>query len=601
MSRDPALRRGALRTTIGIARPHLRSHRLLMAGGLVALLAEVALRVLEPWPVKVVVDAVTVSLGADRGAAAGQPPATPALLIACGVLLVGIVGLRAIVQYCSTIAFALVGSRVATALRARVFSHLQSLSLQYHAKSPAGDTVQRIIGDIGRLQEVAVTAGLPLVGNIITLVVLAVVMTVLDPLLAVVVLLAAAAYLLLSRGGTPRITAAARSSRRSEGDLANTAAETLGAIRVVQAYGLEHQRVRAFDRGNQKALAQGVRSRRLAAALERGTDVIVGVALAAVLVAGGWRVMAGAMTPGDLVIFTMYLKIALRPLKDLAKYTGRIARATASGERVAELLDEPVVIADRPGARALGRVRGDLLFDDITVYDGHGRLLFDGLSTRIRPGETVCLLGPSGAGKTTLASLIVRAADPAAGAIRIDGVDVRDATLASLRGNVTVVLQESVLFATTVRENIRAGRDGASDAEVEAAARRSRAHDFIVQLPDGYDTVLGGRGDTLSGGQRQRIAIARALLRDAPIVVLDEATTGLDPAAKAAVTESIAELTRGRTTVSITHDPAGIRGADRILWIEQGRIVEDGAPDELLARPSSRVSEWFRTSLREAS
>ncbi|GAA3653586.1 ABC transporter ATP-binding protein [Microbacterium marinilacus] len=600
-----ATRRGgtgrSLRTTFSIARPHLRGHGLLIAGGMATLLVEVVLRVLEPWPIKVVVDAVSVSLGADSGATAGLPAATVPLLLACGVLLLGLVGLRAIAQYCSTIAFALVGSRVATALRARVFAHLQSLGLGYHSHAKAGDTVQRVIGDIGRLQEVAVTAGLPLVGNIVTLVVLSVVMLVLDPLLAVVVLLAAGAYLLLSRRGAPRITAAARSTRRSEGDLANTAAETLGAIRVVQAYGLEGQRAEAFDRGNARALSQGVKSRRLAAALERSTDVIVGLALAVVLVAGGWRVIDGAMTPGDLVIFTMYLKIALRPLKDLAKYTGRIARATASGERVAELLEERVDIADRPGTPPLGPVSGDIRFDAVTVDDGHGRRLFDELTLDIAAGETVCLLGPSGAGKSTLAGLLTRTSDPFSGAVRIDGVDVRDATVSSVRGSVTVVLQESVLFAASVRDNIRAGRPDASDADVERAARRALAHDFVTALPRGYDTVLGGRGDTLSGGQRQRIAIARALLRDAPIVVLDEATTGLDPAARAAVAASIAELTRGRTTLSVTHDATSVRDADRIVWLEDGRIVEDGTPRSLLADPGSRVAAWFRESLQEAS
>ncbi|NRG41894.1 ABC transporter ATP-binding protein [Rathayibacter sp. VKM Ac-2835] len=583
---------GALRRSLGIVRPHLREHRFLMLGGLVALLAEVILRVLEPWPLKIVIDSVSASLGATAGANAGTPPATIGLLVACGAILLGLVGLRAITAYLSTIAFALVGSRVATALRARVFAHVQALSLRYHTVSSAGDTVQRLVGDIGRLQEVAVTAGLPLVGNVITLVVLTVVMLWLDPLLTLVVIGAAIVYLVSSRRSSSSITSASRSTRKGEGALADTAAQTLGAIRVVQAYGLEKEVGGAFDRGNATALHQGVKARRLAAALERRTDVIVGAATALVLAGGGWRVLEGQMTPGDLVVFTMYLKIAMRPLKDLAKYTGRIARAAASGEQVADLLDEEIEVHDRPGARALVTTAGAVSFEAIGVDDGYGRALFTDLSLQLRGGESVCLLGASGAGKSTLVSLLVRASDPRRGRIAIDGTDLRDATLASLRSSISLLLQDSVLFATTVRENIRYGRLDASDADVEEAARRANALDFVLALPHGFETVLGERGGTLSGGQRQRIAIARALLRDAPVVVLDEATTGLDPEARAQVAQSLAELTRGRTTISITHDPAAIAGADRLLWLEDGRIVEDGTPEELLGR-DSRVAAWF--------
>ena len=592
---------GPLRRTLRTIRPHLPPHRLLIAGGLAALFAEVVLRVLEPWPVKIVVDAVTVSLGANLGAAPGTPAATPTLLIACGAILMGLVALRAMTSYVSTIAFALVGSRVATDLRARVFDHVQALSLRYHSVASAGDTVQRLVGDIGRLQEVAVTAGLPLVGNIMTLIVLTGVMLWLDPLLTVVVVIAAVVYLLVSRPSAKAITSASRKTRKGEGALATTASETLGAIRVVQAYGLERILAGAFTAGNQTALTEGVQARRLAAALERRTDVIVGAATAIVVAGGGWRVVQGQMTTGDLVIYLLYLKIAMKPLKDLAKYTGRIARAAASGERVADLLDERIDVADRPDAFRMPPARGELTLSDVTVKDGRGQPLFDALQLSIPAGQNVCLLGPSGAGKSTLVGLLLRMVDPVAGEARIDGIDVRDVTLASLRSQVSILLQDSVLFATTVRENIRYGRLDAGDEEVEDAARRANAAEFITALPDGYDTVLGSRGNTLSGGQRQRIAIARAMLRDAPIVILDEATTGLDPAGRALVEASLERLTRDRTTITITHDSQSVRRADRVLWLEQGRIIEDGSPRELLARPESRLSQWFAGSQGEVS
>ncbi|MFV0375431.1 ABC transporter ATP-binding protein [Microbacterium sp.] len=592
------LRAGPLRRTLSIVAPHTRPHRWLMVGGLVALLSEVVFRVLEPWPLKLVIDALAVRLGATGQATAGIPAATIELLVACGAVLVGLVALRAATSYLATVAFALVGSRVATDLRARLFAHLQALSMRYHAVAPTGDTVQRLVGDVGRLQEVAVSAGLPLAGNLLTLVVLAVAMLWLDPMLTVVVAVAALAYLGLSHRSAGAITAASRTTRKGEGALAETANESLGAIRVVQAYGLEEQLGGAFARGNAKALREGVKARRLAAALERRTDVIVGIATAVVLVGGGWQVMQDQLSPGDLVVFAAYLKIAMRPLKDLAKYTGRIARAAASGERVADLLDQRVEIQDAPGAVPLVVERGEVDVEGVFLADGRGRPLFRNLSLHVAGGESVCLLGPSGAGKSTLTNLIVRAVDPQWGTVRIDGQDLRACTVDSVRSAVSILLQETVLFATTVRENIRFGRLDATDDEVEAAARAALAHDFLIALPQGYDTVLGGRGDDLSGGQRQRIAIARALLRDAPIVILDEATTGLDPQSRASVAASLARLTSDRTTITVTHDPLVAAAADRLLWVEDGRILEDGSPDDLRVRRGSRVAAWFRVAGR---
>lgn len=589
----PAPSRGPLQRTLAIVIPYLRDHRLLLIAGVITLILEVGFRILEPWPLKIAIDSLAVSLGASGEATTGIPPATTGLLVACGAILLGVIVLRAVTSFFSTVAFALVGSRIATKLRAAVFSHLQSLPLRYHAVAPAGDTVQRVVGDVGRLQEVAVSAGLPLIANVLTLVILTGVMIWMDPLLALIVVAAAAAYFLLSRRSTGAITVAARTTRKGEGALAETANEALGAIRVVQAYGLEEELSGAFAKGNQKALREGVRARRLAAALERRTDVIVGLAMAIVLVVGGWRVLQQHITPGDLVVFTAYLKIALRPLKDLAKYTGRIARAAASGERIADLLDEPVVVKDRAIAWPLDAPHGEVSFRNVFLTDGRGQRLFTDLNLTVRAGETVCLLGPSGAGKSTLASLVTRAVDPVGGSVHIDGTDLRDVTLASVRANVSILLQETVLFATSVRENIRYGRLDATDIEVELAARAALADEFISALPQGYETVLGSRGGTLSGGQRQRIAIARAMLRGAPVVILDEATTGLDPKARATVSASLARLAQGRTTIVITHDPVAVSGADRLVWLEDGQIQEQGTPEECRSRSGSRIATWF--------
>ncbi|MBG6183471.1 ATP-binding cassette subfamily B protein [Arthrobacter sp. CAN_A214] len=572
-----------LRRTLGIIRPHLGRHKALMGGGVLALLFEVAFRVLEPWPVKYVVDAITRSLGAEF--AGTGPVATPAFLLACGAALVLLTGLRALCNFLATVAFALTGSRVATELRGRVFSHVQALSARYHSSARTGDTVQRLVGDVGRLQEVGVSAGLPLLANCITLVAMAGVMFWLDPLLALVVALACASFLLLSRLSTGKITVAARRTRKGEGALANTAQESLGAIKVVQTYGLEETLADRFGASNEKTLRDGVQSRRLAAALERRTDVIVGFATAVVLAGGGWRVVQGAMTPGDLVLFLMYLKTSMKPLRDLAKYTGRIARATASGERVADLLDEQVDIRDAEDAAPLGKVWGDVELRNVTAGYAAAAPVLKDVTLTFLGGRRTAVVGPSGSGKSTLVSLLVRMMDPVSGSVHLDGRDLRAITLASLRANVSLVLQDSVLFTGTIRENIRYGRIDATDAEVESAARTASVHGFVSAFADGYDTVVGERGGTLSGGQRQRIAIARALLRNAPVVILDEVTTGLDQDSRSEVLLGLETLTRDRTTITITHEPSVALDADCIIWLQDGRVLLQGTPDDLRKDP----------------
>jgi ATP-binding cassette subfamily B protein len=283
----------------------------------------------------------------------------------------------------------------------------------------------------------------------------------------------------------------------------------------------------------------------------------------------------------------------MKPLRDMAKYTGRIARASASGERIADLLDEEVEIQDPPRPEPMPTCDGTVDLRGVTARDGHGRPLFRDLDLHVPAGQHVGILGPSGGGKSTLVSYLLRLAEPESGQLRVGGQDVRRVRREDLRRHVAILPQESVLFTVSVRENIRYGRIGATDAEVEEAARRAGAHGFVSALPDGYDTVLGNRGDTLSGGQRQRLAIARAIIRRSSVVVLDEATTGLDPASKAQVNESIRELSRGRTMLSITHDAAVVAGLDRVLWIEDGAILEDGSPQDLAADPDSHYARWM--------
>lgn len=563
----------ALKRTVAAVRPHLRPHRKLVAGGLLAMFAQVGFRILEPFPVKFVV---------DRISADGASPTRSTILFmaAMGGLVILAAAARALANYASTIAFALAGTRAATSIRAQVFEHVQQLSLKQHGKLRTGDLVQRMIGDVGRLQEVAVMAGLPLLGNVVTFVAMVVVMLVLDPLLTVGGLVATIVFLIMTKRRSPAITAAARKTRRSEGDLATQVAETVGALPVVQAFQLEDETQAAFKAANKKNLKDGVKARRLAAGLERRTDVIVAAATATVLSVGGWRVLTGVLSVGDLVIFLTFIKASMKPLRDLAKYTGRIAKASASGERVVDLLDTDPEIRDLPEAKDAPPLRGAIEMDRIHLAYEAGSWALREVDLRIAAGETVALIGPSGGGKSSLAALLLRLTEPTRGVLTYDGVDAADLTVRSVREQISVVLQEPVLFATSIRENIRYGRLDATDEEIEGAARDANAHHFIDALPAGYDHVLEERGNSLSGGQRQRIALARAMLRNAPIVVLDEATSSIDPENEVEIRAAIQRLTRDKTTILITHDRGGIVDCDRVFWVEDGRVRPHPEPHE---------------------
>lgn len=583
-----------LRRTLRCIRPHLHGHRVLITWGFITMAAEVLLRLLEPWPVKVVLDAVSHSLGATVRKTPFSVQASPELLLLCAGAVVAISVIRAIAGYFSAISFALVGTRISSELRARTFRHVQSLSMRHHSHASTGDTVQRLVGDVSRLQEVAVTAGLPLIGNTVSLIAMSFLMIWLDPLIALVTLLAIGIFVLLSRKSSGSITSAARKSRKGESALATTAAQTLGAMREVQAYGLEDTISSGFRKSNQAALGSGVVALRLAASLQRKTDVLIGIATAVVLAAGGWRVMQQAMTPGDLVVFLFYLKTGMRPLKDVARYTSRVARATASGERVADLLEAQSDLPEAPHAVALDCPHPDIVFDDVWAGHMDGTTVLKGINLTIPAGQHCALLGPSGAGKSTLASMVLRMVDPWKGSVSLGGKDLRDVTIASVRSHVSILLQDSVLFGTTVRENIRFGRLDATDEEIEAVAVLAQADSFIRALPEGYDTVLGESANDLSGGQRQRLAVARAMLRKAPVVILDEATSGLDPASRDSVLSALDQLTEGRTSITITHDINSAQSCDRVIWLEDGEIVEDGPPQLLLADPGSRFAGWVR-------
>ncbi len=583
--------------------PYLRRHAGVAGFALLMLLLGVGMRLLEPWPLKLLFDGVfadRLGSGATPEVLAGLATLDPiTLLTLCVIALFVILAARALTSYLAVIGFALVGNRVLTAVRSDLYRHLQRLSLRFHARAQSGDLIIRVIGDVGMLKDVAVTAALPLFGNLLILLGMVAVMFWMHWQLAAMAVLILPLFWLSTLRFGGRLRHVARKQRQREAALAATAAESVGAIKVVQALSLERMFERAFANQSDADLKAGVRAKRLAAGLERSADVLIGLATALVLWLGARLVLANELTPGDLLVFLFYLKAAFRPVRDLAKYTGRLAKASAAGERVLELLDATPEVQDVPGARPAPPFLGRVRFEGVSFGYEPDHEVLRGIDIDIDAGERVALVGVSGSGKSTIASLMLRLYDPATGRITIDGCDLREYTLRSLREQISVVLQEPLLFATSVQENIACGATGATDADVVAAVQLANADSFINALPDGFATILGERGVTLSAGQRQRLGIARAAVRKSALLILDEPTAALDEGNLQAVSDALWRLARGRTTLLITHDLQQAARADRVLYLHDGRIVEQGTHGELL-RAGGRYAALYESQTKAA-
>jgi ATP-binding cassette subfamily B protein len=565
--------------------PDIRPQWPLLVVSGIALLAEVGLRVLEPWPLKVIFDYVLIPAQSGRVSLPRLEALDPVLLLtAAAVSIVAITGLRAIAAYWSTVSLAIVGSRVMMRVRDRIYRHLQRLSLGYHHQARSGDLIIRVSSDASRLQEILLTAALPLVTSVLTLTGMVIVMAWLDWQLTLLSLVTFPLFWLAATRFSQRIRHASYQQRQQEGAVAATAAESLAAIKLVQALSLENAFADVFAQQNRRSLEDSVETKRLAAHLERTVDVLIALGTALVLWYGARLVIQDALTPGDVLVFMTYLKNAFKPVQNFAKYTGRLAKAAASGERILNVLEQTPTVDDLPNAQPAPIFKGSVRLENLHFAYEPGHEVLKEVSLSVRPGQQVAVVGPSGSGKSTLMSLLLRLYDPTTGRVLIDGKDIRDYTLDSLRPQISVVLQESLLFAATVRENIAYGIARVSDIDIKAAARLANAHEFIIALPQGYDTVVGERGATLSGGQRQRIAIARAAIRRTPILILDEPTTGLDKANEQAVVDALRKLSQHRTTFLITHDLHLATQADQILYLEQGQVVERGTHRELMGQ-----------------
>jgi ATP-binding cassette subfamily B protein len=565
-----------------------RRETLIGAGFLVV---ATAVDLLQPWPIKWLVDYV-FGTQTPPGWLASLWPAIGARETAGGIAAVcfSILGLALAHRLASMAGhFCLlrVGARVVQQLRCHACDQLHRLSLAYHDRTKVGDSLYRVAYDAHAAQTLFNGALVPIATSALVLVGAFIVMLQMNVLLTLVTLAMTPFFVVVIRGFSRRIDQEARQYHEHESSLVSALQESLSGIRAIQAFTLEPETQQRFHDQSQCSLRASQRMTRTQLLYAACAGLIVSVGTAAVVWVAGRQVMQGRMSVGDILVFLAYLGLLYQPMNTFSQSASVIQAARAQLRRVFEIVDAVPDITDRPGARELTNVRGAIEFREVAFQYTPEQPVLRGINLSVEPGQIVAIVGRTGAGKTTMASLLLRFYDPTGGAVLLDGHDFRELRLAWLRSQVSVVLQDPILFATTIASNIAYGRPGATPAQIREAARRAQADEFIAALPAGYDTLLGERGVNLSGGQRQRLSIARAFLKDAPILILDEPTSALDSQTEQALLACQRELMCGRTTFIIAHRLSTVRHAHTIVVLDQGRIIEQGSHDELLRQDTA--------------
>ena len=571
--------------------------------GALLVVADVVTDLAQPWPLKVIIDgailhqpqsgwlptliagpAPSPNLWTGKGWVTTIAPQT--ILVRSLVALAILAILTAILDWSSTMLMDRAGERVVVRLRTTLYAHLQRLSLAYHDRQRVGDLVSRVTVDIDRVQSMLVAIFDTFIPNVVMLVGLAVVMVWIDTGFGLLALAIAPLLFWVTYRYTLRIKYAARTAREADARIAAHANETLSAVRSVQSFSREEHEDARFLEKNNVSLTAALEAVRLRAVFTPIVDIVSLVGTLLVTYVGVHRVLDGSMSLGVFLVFLSYLKAMYRPMRALSKMTYVVSRGTTSAERVDEVLGIHEQVPQHPDAVIADRFEGRVELRDVTFrYSANLGTVLRDASIVVEPGEHVGIVGRTGAGKSTLMSLIPRFYDPESGAVLIDGRDIREYELSSLRRQVSLVLQDPVLFYGSILENIQYGDPTASEEQVMRVAEAAHVTEFLNRLPFGIDTVIGERGATLSGGQRQRIAVARAMLADAPILILDEATSGLDRESEEFVLDGLARLSAGRTTFVISHHVAALRDVTRVVNIDDGRLVEND-----LVRDSSSAS-----------
>ena len=571
-------------TVRGLLRPHFKDLGLavlVVIGGSIADL-------LQPWPLKIVIDTV-VKGKAIQGwsselvqAIAGDDRL--AILRFAALAALGVAAFGALCSYAEKSLTMTIGQKVLHELRRTVYRQIQRLSLSYHDRKQSGDLISRVTSDIDTVQSFLASGLLGTLVSMLTLFGMIGVMFVINWRFTLIALSVAPALFLVVFTYTRRIKKASRAVRKKEGEMISIIHEALSAVRVVRAFAREDYEQRRFEVESMESMGIALKARSLKARLSPIVEMIVAVGTSLVLWFGARMVLDGSLSTGSLIVFILYLGRMYKPMQELSKMSDTITKAGVAWERIQEVMETEREVEDMPGATPAPTFRGDIEFDRVSFgYDAKTPVLRD-MSFRIEAGQMVALVGPTGAGKTTVISLITRFYDATAGAVKIDGFDIRQFQQQSVRQQISLVLQETMLFQTTIWANIAYGKPGAKREEILRAAELANAHEFIDKMPDGYDTVLGERGITLSGGQRQRIAIARAVIRSTPIVIMDEPSSGLDAASERLVFDALDRLMVGKTSIVIAHRLSTIQRADVIFVVQDGTIAEAGNHAELLAR-----------------
>lgn len=579
---------------------HLRQvqARLAMAG--LCTLGVAAADLLKPWPLKIILDHGLLDkplpdyLGFLPGILGGDKVVL-VVALSCAIVLIALLG--GLFSYSQIFVTSSVGYKMVYALRRELFAHLQRLSLSFHNQAKSGDLLTRIAVDTNTLKNVFAESILKFSSQVIEVIGMFAIMFVLNWRVSLIAF-AMMPFLCFSLWHLYRKTkASVRRQRRQEGKVASRMNEVLTAIPLVQAFAREKYEEQKFDVVTEETLRESIRIARLEAAATRSSQIITALGTAAAVLFGALQVLKRQMSPGDLVLVVAYLNNLYKPLRGMAKLSTDFSKALASADRISEVLDLEPEIQDRPDAIEAPRLKGRIVFQNVSFDYGDRKEVLKNVWFTVSPGQRLALVGVSGAGKSTIVSLILRLYEPQEGAILVDGINIQQYSRESFRRQIGIVLQNSILFGATIKENIAYGNPEATLEEIVAAAEAANADEFICELEDGYDSVIGERGATLSGGQRQRIAIARALIRNAPMLILDEPMTGLDVESEAKVREALDRLMAGRTCLMITHDLQSIAHADLVLLLEAGQIVERGTHSDLMAS-SGRYRQLYELNLQ---